>query len=166
MTRAYPPNARLLLLDLDGTVRRCTVEGQPCPNRRGEQALLAGAVEGIRRAFAEGLNVAFVTNQAGIGLGIMSKDDFYDILDELDDLLGLRDYNIYTYYCPHKPKAGCACRKPKPGMLLDAMRHFKVEPREVLFIGDMESDRQAAMAAMCLFADAWAWRSIFTEKES
>ena len=68
--------------------------------------------------------------------------------------LGLSDDDMPIAICPHAPKAGCTCRKPEPGMLWWLMGHHGRLPDEVLFVGDMESDRQAADRAGCRFASA------------
>ncbi len=139
------PGVKLLLLDLDGTVRRCTVEGQPCPNRRGEQELYPGTVDLLNVYVAAGAQVAFVTNQAGIGLGYMTPTDFNDQMDEFKELLGWEDLDVFA--CTHAPNEGCACRKPAPRMLLDAMSEAGAGPENTLFVGDQASDAEAARQA-------------------
>lgn len=139
------PGVRLLLLDLDGTVRRCTVEGQVCPNRRGEQALYPGTADILNAYVASGVKVAFVTNQGGVGLGYLTESDFNDMMDELKGLLGWDDLDVFA--CTHSPDEGCACRKPSPRMLLDAMDEFGATPGETLFVGDQPSDAEAARKA-------------------
>ena len=139
------PGVELLLLDLDGTVRRCTVEGQPCPNQRGEQELYPGTVDLLNTYVAGGAKVAFITNQGGVGLGYMTTDDFNDTLAELKELLGWKELDAYA--CTHRPDDGCACRKPGPRMLLDAMEEACVGPEATLYVGDMKSDAEAARAA-------------------
>lgn len=57
--------------------------------------------------------------------------------------------------CPHAPADNCHCRKPVPGLLLSLMERNKAIPKDTLFVGNDETDRQAAMAAGCQFA--WAW---------
>ena len=153
---------QLLILDLDGTVRECTVDGQPCPNRPGEQRLIPGAAEAITDAMGNGMKVVAATNQGGIGLGYMTLTDFDAIASELQGLLldaGVPRELDMVYCCPHSPRSGCACRKPEPGMLQDAMRRFLVARNEAVFVGDRDSDREAAEAAGIHFVDAAAWRA-------
>jgi len=148
------PGVKLLLLDLDGTVRRCTVAGQPCPKRRGEQELYPGTVDLINSYVAAGAKVAFVTNQGGIGLGYMTLADFNDTMDEFKDLLGWTELDVFA--CTHRPDEGCACRKPGPRMLLDAMSEAGVGPEATLYVGDRPSDAEAARgAAVHKFFFAW-----------
>tara|TARA_R110000824_G_scaffold183466_3_gene364481 strand:- start:95 stop:637 length:543 start_codon:yes stop_codon:yes gene_type:complete len=148
------PGVKLLLLDLDGTVRRCTVEGQPCPNRRGEQSLYPGTVDLLNAYVAAGTKVAFVTNQGGIGLGYMTEDTFNDTMDELKDLLGWEALDVFA--CWHAPNDGCACRKPAPRMLFDAMEEFDAAPENTIFVGDRATDAEAArQARMHRFFFSW-----------
>ncbi len=139
------PGVKLLLADLDGTVRRCTVPRQPCPNKRGQQELYPGTKDLLDLYRANGTPVAFVTNQGGVGLGYMTRDDFNDTMDELKTLLGWDDLDVFA--CLHAPDEGCACRKPGPRMLLDAMEEAGVGPESTLYIGDMQTDALAARAA-------------------
>ena len=152
----------LLILDLDGTVRSCTVPEQPCPNRVGEQALLPGAAEAIRYALGRGVLICGATNQGGIGLGFTTETDHAEMVCELTgliaDAIGL-NIAFPVWHCAHAPDAGCACRKPQPEMLLEAMRSFRVRPEETLFVGDRASDEQAAAAASCRFLEATEWRA-------
>ena len=52
-----------------------------------------------------------------------------------------------VYYCPHRPEDNCECRKPKPGMFLEAIKEFNIDPNESVAIGDKMSDLKAAYAA-------------------
>ena len=162
----HPYNATaLLILDLDGTVRECTVEGQPCPNKPGEQRLLPGAAAGIRAALDADITVGFATNQGGISLGYMSEAAFHNIGAELFDLLGTAGVDVEhdelgsIKYCSESRP--CFWRKPSPGMLLALMVEFEVEPHATLFVGDRDTDREAAERAGCRFLDAAEWRALF-----
>lgn len=65
------------------------------------------------------------------------------------------------WICPHAPDAGCVCRKPQPGMLLDSCAFFAVEPKDTLMVGDQASDQEAAANAGIAFhfADEFFGRS-------
>lgn len=158
-------SATLLILDLDGTVRESTVEDQPCPNRPGEQRVLPGAAEAIKAHIDAGGKLAFATNQGGIGLGYMTELAFHATCAELSDLLhaaGAPPLDVNqrapVWFCPHRPDAGCFCRKPEPGLLLKAMLKANVRPSDTLFVGDRECDKHAADAAGCRFMWAHDWR--------
>ncbi|MBS1486947.1 MAG: HAD-IIIA family hydrolase [Bacteroidetes bacterium] len=99
------------------------------------------------------------TNQSVIARGKISEDDLRAIHNKLDTVLG-RDHAKLDaiYYCPHHPDKGfagestnykidCHCRKPKPGMLLDAAKNFNINLSESYFIGDAERDIEAGQRA-------------------
>jgi len=75
-------------------------------------------------------------------------------MDTVEAALGFRPIEDSIRFCPHNKSDGCACRKPGPLMLEQLMDFWGVNPEETLFVGDMESDRQAAENAGCDFV--WA----------
>ncbi len=96
-----------------------------------------------------------VTNQAGIARGYYTEAQFVAYTRWLHEQFAQRGVPLLaTYYCPHHAEAGegayrvdCNCRKPRPGMLLAAARDFDLHLAECVLIGDMPSDRQAAVSA-------------------
>lgn len=144
---------RLIIFDADGTLRRCTVPGQPCPNRDGEWELMPGVRERIAVLPAT-VHFGIVSNQGGVGLGLMSDADASRMLIELADQ-ALGRGRAAVSFCPHAPKADCLCRKPHPLMLYNVMGMLDVRPSETLYVGDMVSDKEAAQRAGVAFA--WAW---------
>ena len=157
----------LLIFDADGTLRRCTVPGQVCPNADDQWKLLPGVKEklaGINWGSPEEGLVAFgiASNQAGIPKGYLSGETAYRLLvDTAEAAVGFRPIEGSIRFCPHGKGDGCACRKPRPLMLDQLMDFWSVEPERTLFVGDMESDRQAAENAGCDFE--WA-RDFFNLK--
>lgn len=99
--------------------------------------------------------VVVVTNQAGIAKGIYSEEDFAALMRWVGSELSHSGAHLdAVYYCPHHPTEGrspyrisCSCRKPAPGMLLEAMADFGVGPADCVMIGDKPADRAAAEAA-------------------
>lgn len=144
---------KLIIFDADGTLRRCTVPGQPCPNRDGEWELMPGVRERLA-GLPDGTKFAVVSNQGGIGLGIMAEEVANRMLLELADQAFGRGQGCIMM-CPHAPKADCLCRKPSPLMLYSAMDLLQVRPSETLYVGDMKSDQEAARRAGVRFT--WAW---------
>lgn len=116
-------------------------------------------VEGIfalcAAAQAQGYLIIIVTNQAGIGRGYYSEAQFHAFTAWIHAQFAQQNITItQTYYCPHHPEAGqgeyrqnCHCRKPQPGMILQAAREHGIDLRESILIGDKESDVQAGRAA-------------------
>jgi len=150
----------LVIFDADGTLRRCTVPGQPCPNRLGEWELLPGAKERLATIQwsmenRSGIGYGIASNQAGISLGYMTVDMAHRLLEDMfEAAFGLPAVFGTIQMCPHSLDAGCRCRKPRPAMLERLIGRWGVKPEDTLMVGDMDSDRQAAEAAGCHFVDA------------
>lgn len=148
---------RLYIFDADGTLRRTTVPGLPCPNRPGEWELIPGVR--VRLAQIEwgegGARFGVASNQGGVGLGYMTLAAARGLLEEMVvAAFGVPPPAGSVEVCPHAPHRGCGCRKPMPGMLLSLMRRFRAAPEETLFVGDMDKDEGAARAAGTRFM--WA----------
>ena len=146
---------RLIIFDADGTLRHCTVPGQVCPNADDQWELLPNVKEklsGINWGSPGRGRVAFgiASNQAGIQKGYLTAETAYRLLaDTAKAAVGFRPIEGSIRFCPHGKGDGCACRKPRPLMLERLMDFWGVEPEQTLFVGDMESDRQAAENAGC-----------------
>jgi len=142
---------RALFLDRDGVIN--VNHGHVGTVDRFE--FIPGAFELAREANRRGYLVIVVTNQAGIAKGYYSEQQFLDLMSWMGGEFEKRHAHIDgVYYCPHHPEAGlgpykqaCACRKPAPGMLLSAANERQIDLRQSIFIGDSETDRQAADAA-------------------
>ncbi|HEX8723008.1 MAG TPA: HAD-IIIA family hydrolase [Pyrinomonadaceae bacterium] len=146
---------RLYIFDADGTLRQTTVPGLPCPNRPGEWELIPGVRERLARIDWGAARFGVATNQGGVGLGYMTLAAARSLLDEMVfEAFGVRAPAGSVEICPHAPHRGCACRKPRPGMLLRLMSRFKASPDETLYVGDMDVDEGAARAAGTRFM--WA----------
>lgn len=145
---------KLVIFDVDGTLRGCHVKGQPCPNSPDEQFVLPGVVARAAQIPDE-TRIGIVSNQAGVGLKYMKHEMAQAMIHEVvAEIWPDRCMEIHVEICPHIPSQNCACRKPKPGMLLKVMKRAKVQGHETLFVGDMQSDKSAADAAGCHFQ--WA----------
>jgi D-glycero-D-manno-heptose 1,7-bisphosphate phosphatase len=148
---------RLYIFDADGTLRRTTVPGLPCPNRPGQWELIPGVRERLSLIDwgAGGARFGVATNQGGVGLGYLTLSAARRLLDDMVvAAFGVRPPPGSVEVCPHAPHLGCACRKPGPEMLLRLMRRFQAAPEETLFVGDMDRDEGAARAAGTRFM--WA----------
>jgi D-glycero-D-manno-heptose 1,7-bisphosphate phosphatase len=146
---------RLYVFDADGTLRRTTVPGLPCPNAPGEWELIPGVRERLARINWGGARFGVATNQGGVGLGYLSLARARSLLEEMVvEAFGVGPPPGSIEICPHAPHAGCACRKPEPLMLLRLMRRFAVSAGETLYVGDMDRDEEAARRAGARFL--WA----------
>jgi D-glycero-D-manno-heptose 1,7-bisphosphate phosphatase len=140
------PAVALLLLDRDGTVNVKAPEGEYV-TAPAVLELLPGAAEAIARANGAGVPVALVTNQRGVALGRMSERDLDAVHAELAAQLagaGARVDAIFA--CVHE-RGTCSCRKPDPGLLLEALARFEVAPSDAVMIGDADSDVEAGRRA-------------------
>ncbi len=103
----------------------------------------------VMRALADkGYLLIVVTNQSGIGRGYYTEEDFNRINEWMLQRFAEEDVHLAAvYHCPHSPEAGCACRKPAPGMFQQAVREHNIDPAASWMIGDKDADMQAAQAA-------------------
>ncbi|MCQ1946228.1 MULTISPECIES: HAD-IIIA family hydrolase [unclassified Arthrobacter] len=135
-----PSPPRAVLFDRDGTL----IFDVPYNADPARVRPVPGAVEvlaGLRQA---GVAVGVITNQSGIGRGMLSAEEVAGVNDAVEGLLG--PFDVWEI-CPHAPGDGCACRKPMPGMVLRASRRLGLDPAEVAVIGDIGADVGAAAAA-------------------
>ncbi|HWB73014.1 MAG TPA: HAD-IIIA family hydrolase [Egibacteraceae bacterium] len=129
-----------VLLDRDGTL----VEDVPYNGEPARVRPRPGAREALDRLRAAGIPTAVVSNQSGVGRGLLDPGQVAAVNARCEELLGpLGPWLV----CPHAPTAGCSCRKPAPGLVLDAAAALGVEPARCAVIGDIGADVEAARAA-------------------
>ena len=138
----------LLALDRDGTV----IEHVPYLHGPEHVALLPTAAETIAQANSLHVPVVIVTNQSGVAHGKFTLKDVDDVNAEMIRQLKASGANVSAIYiCPHAALDGCNCRKPRPGLILGALRDYGTEASEVLMVGDNVTDGFAAEAAGARF---------------
>ncbi len=102
----------------------------------------------MRTLMNKGYVLIVVTNQSGIGRSYYTEQDFQGLTDWMLQQFAAEKIDIAAvYHCPHTSDRGCDCRKPAPGMLLQAIREQKLNPAFSWMIGNKESDMLAAEAA-------------------
>ena len=148
---------RAIFLDRDGTIN--IYKG--FLRNIHDFELIQGIGSAIRTINEQGYLVLVVTNQPVIARGELSKEELEEIHNRMETELGKEGaYLDGIYVCPHHPDKGyegevaelkfdCACRKPKPGMLLRAAKDFNINLEESWMVGDSESDIKAGRAAGC-----------------
>lgn len=139
---------RFVLLDRDGVINRKVQNGYV--TEWNEFLFLPGAFEALRRLAAGGFLPIVVSNQAGVGKGRMSLLALNQITARFVrrvEACGGRIHKVY--YCTHRKDARCLCRKPRPGLLLQAQRENHFDLGSTYFIGDSVSDLVAAERAGC-----------------
>ncbi len=130
----------LVLFDRDGTlVHDVPYNGDPELARP-----MPGAGEAIQRLRASGVRIGMVTNQSGVGSGRITQAQAEAVNQRVADLLGPFDV-VQT--CLHAADAGCTCRKPAPGMVVNACQTLDLAPARCIVVGDIGSDVAAADAA-------------------
>jgi D-glycero-D-manno-heptose 1,7-bisphosphate phosphatase len=126
-----------VFLDRDGTV----IADRHYLRREEEVVLLPGAAAAVARLNRAGVPVLLVTNQSGIGRGLLTEEHFRAVQRRLVELLRREGAHLDgVYHCPHAPDEGCACRKPAPGLFQRAAREHGVDPRRSAFVGDRLRD--------------------------
>ena len=136
---------RAVFLDRDGVLNRAFVDdGVPLPPRTvADFGLLPGVVETCT-AFADaGLALVVVTNQPDLARGALEPAELEAMHERLRQELPLDDIVV----CPHDGKEGCWCRKPRPGMILDAARRLRLDLDHSVAVGDRWRDIDAAHRA-------------------
>jgi len=145
--------ARAVFLDRDGVlVRARVVDGRPHSIRCVDELELEdGALDACAALREAGFLLVVVTNQPEIARGNLSREAVDVIHARLGELLPLDDVRV----CPHDDADGCGCRKPKPGMLLDAARENAVALDRSFMVGDRWKDVGAGRSAgcTCVFLD-------------
>ena len=147
---------KAIFLDRDGTVN----EYVGFLRNIDEFKLIENTAEAIKKINSSELAI-IVTNQPVIARGEVTYEELNQIHKKMETLLGQEGaYLDGIYYCPHHPKCGfegeikelkieCECRKPKPGMLLDAAKDFNIDLEKSWIIGDSENDILAGKNAKC-----------------
>ncbi len=107
--------------------------------------LISTVVEGIRKLNEAGILVIVVTNQSGIARGKFDEKKLEEIHARLRVLLSANGARIDDlFFCPHMPDSGCRCRKPAPGMLIDAADKHDINLKKSFVIGDRMMDVEMA----------------------
>ncbi len=137
---------KALFLDRDGVIN--VDHDYVC---RPEQVeFIPGIFELTRHYQEEGYLIIVVTNQSGIARGYYSEADFEHLSTWMREQFAAHGVTLtHIYHCPHHPEitGSCRCRKPSPGMLIDARNAYDIDMKHSVMIGDKERDIEAAIGA-------------------
>jgi D-glycero-D-manno-heptose 1,7-bisphosphate phosphatase len=131
------PAVLAVLFDRDGTL----IVDVPYNGEPDKVVAKEGAYAAVHAARQRRLRTGVVTNQSGVGRGLIRIEEVDRVNRRIDSLFGAFDtWEI----CPHTPPDGCPCRKPAPGLLIRAAESLAVSPRNLLLVGDRLADLGAA----------------------
>ncbi|MBU0943018.1 MAG: D-glycero-beta-D-manno-heptose 1,7-bisphosphate 7-phosphatase [Proteobacteria bacterium] len=137
-----------VFLDRDGTIN----EQMGYINHTCRFQLLPGAAEAIKKLNDAGIPVVVVSNQSGLARGYFPEELLLAVHEKMARLLAEKGAHVDgIYYCPHHPEAKekkfrevCSCRKPKPGLILQAAEEMNLAPERSFVVGDRWSDIKTA----------------------
>lgn len=136
---------KAIFLDRDGVIN---VKRDDYVKNINEFVMLKDAPKAIRLLNQKGFLVIIITNQSAVNRNLVSHEELARIHDAMKIQLQKQQAFVDAiYYCPHKPDENCQCRKPKSGLILKAIKEYAVESSLSWFIGDSQTDMQAAKEA-------------------
>jgi D-glycero-D-manno-heptose 1,7-bisphosphate phosphatase len=137
-----------IFLDRDGVINANRAD---YVKHWAEFSFLPGTLAALRELATLGWRTVIITNQSAIGRGLVPQASVEQIHRQMIDAIHKAGGEIHgLFYCPHHPEDGCDCRKPKPGLLLQARAHLQIDLARSIFVGDAVSDLHAAQAVGCL----------------
>ncbi len=165
MSDAGNPKPRVVLVDRDGVINH-NIEGDYVRTVE-EFEFLPGALKALRRLRLAGWEVVVISNQAGVGKGLMQEETLQEIDRVMMSGVSAAGGRIRaSYYCTHLREDCCDCRKPAPGLILRAGQEIGFDPREAFLVGDSFADVQAGQAAGCRTAAVLSGRMTVEEAAS
>ncbi|HET7062570.1 MAG TPA: HAD family hydrolase [Nitrosospira sp.] len=142
----HPGLDKAVFIDKDGTL----IPDVPYNVDPQHVRLTVGAGTALQRLRAEGYKLIVISNQSGIARGLFEEQDLMPVNLRIQALLAPYRVKIDAfYYCPHSPADYCECRKPKPGMILQAARDHGIDLEISWMIGDILNDVEAGNRAGC-----------------
>lgn len=139
---------KAVFLDRDGVINEVLTKRVKFVNKPKDLYFLPGVPEAIKKLNAYFDFVFVVTNQGGVGLGYMKESELKKIhLHMIEELKKQGAQVDEAVYCPHKPKAGCACRKPNSKLIEDLATKYEVDLSKSFMVGDTDTDIMAGKKA-------------------
>ena len=139
---------KAIFLDRDGVIN-IEVGYLSNPN---DFKIIEGTIEALKILNKKDFLLIVVTNQAGIARGYYTEDDLKDVHHKMRYVLKQHEVTLIDiFYCPHHPEftGSCNCRKPNPGMILEAKKKYNIDIENSYMVGDTLNDIQTGIAAKC-----------------
>jgi D-glycero-D-manno-heptose 1,7-bisphosphate phosphatase len=139
--------ARTVFVDRDGVIN---VNRPEYVTSWSAFEFLPGSLPALALLADRGFEVVVVTNQSVVNRGLLSRARLAEIHAQMCATIAHHGGRVRAVlYCPHRPDEGCACRKPRPGLLRQAQQRLGVDPSTAVLVGDHPADLEAARRAGC-----------------
>src|SRR5262249_18384363 len=143
---AVTPGLAAVFLDRDGTLNVKATEGEYVDDPAA-LVLLPGAAEAVRRLNDAGLTTVVVSNQRGVARALLDEADVDRLNLRLAELRAGAGAHLDAVFVGPHDHDSCECRKPRPGLIVRAVRELGIDPTAAVIVGDAESDVMAGRAA-------------------
>lgn len=141
-------NSKFVLLDRDGIIFK--YRRDQYVNTTADIEYIDDALNSLKKLTDSGFKIIVISNQAGVGKGLMSLENLEAItIKLLSDVKTAGSKIEEIYYCIHKTDENCECRKPKPGLIYKAAEKYNINLSKTFLVGDNESDIEAGKNAGC-----------------
>jgi len=138
---------KAIFLDRDGVINQ---ERKDYVKKVEEFIILENVSNAINLIKNHNFLVIIITNQSAVNRKLLTIENLNKIHKKLQNYLKIHNTSFDgVYFCPHTPNQNCNCRKPKPGLIIQAVNDFKIEISKSFMIGDSKTDIQAAENAGC-----------------
>lgn len=138
---------KVLFVDRDGVINKDSTD---YIKSWSEFEFLPRSLEAICRLSSNGFDVILITNQSVINRHFISENDLEEMHNRMEGVVRDHGGKIKDiFYCPHIPEEQCACRKPKPGLILQAQQKYQIDVSKTIMIGDSAKDIECAINAGC-----------------
>ncbi|MEF3280196.1 MAG: HAD family hydrolase [Elusimicrobiota bacterium] len=135
-----------IFLDRDGVINK-DVEGKYITSIK-DVKIYKSAIEGLKKINLDKYHLIIITNQSAINRGLIDLKQFKKISDYIIEELNKHNIKINAvYFCPHRPEENCKCRKPKTGLIEEAILDYKIDIKKSFFVGDKKTDIDTAKSA-------------------
>lgn len=137
----------IVFLDRDGVIN---IDSPDYIKTESEFEFIPNSVEAISLLCKNGFQIIVITNQSSIGRKIASKKSLDAISKKMEHGVRKAGGDIKDiFFCPHTPKDNCSCRKPKPGLILNAQKKYRINLAQSCMVGDSTGDIECAYNAGC-----------------